>query len=272
MMTLRNLAPLTTLTLFLVTVATYLGQILAGGDAVRRAIGLIPARVSDPTLIMAIGGGQLVPAWLTLVTYMFPHGSWWHLSTNMAGLCFLGPHAERVMGTRRFAFAYLASGVVTGLTIVLLVPLSTKPAAGASGAICGALGALLALRLPRWPFRDRRNLVALAIESVCLLGVATWLHGRTPPPKHPDHLAALMWHALPFLAGWLWVRVWRQVAPGDNRVTDCDKETVPDTGSPALSVAAAARVPAVSPPLPVKRRQGPAPAGARTPPGRTSAA
>lgn len=210
-MTPRNLAPPATLALFLVTIATYLGQVLAGGDTVQRAIGLIPARVSDPASLLAIGGGQLVPVWLTLVTYMFPHGGWWHVSTNMAGLWFLGQHAEPVMGTKRFAFAYLASGVVTGLAIVLLVPLWTKPAVGASGAICGAFAAFLALRLPRWPVRDRRNLVALFIESGCLLGVAAWLLGRTPPPPQPDRLAALMWHAIPLLVGWLWVRVRRQV-------------------------------------------------------------
>jgi membrane associated rhomboid family serine protease len=213
-MTPRNLAPPATLALFLATVTTYLVQVLAGGDAVKRAIGLIPARVSDPTLLMSIGGGQLVPAWLTLVTSMFPHGGWWHVSTNMAGLWFLGQLAEPALGTRRFAFAYLASGVVTGLTIVLLVPLSTKPAGGASGAICGAFGAFLALRLPRRPVRDRRNLLSLAIESVILLGVAVWLLGRTPPPTPPGRLTALMWHAIPFLTGWFWVRVWRQIVPG----------------------------------------------------------
>jgi hypothetical protein len=60
-MTSRNLAPLNTLALCLVTVATYLGQVLAGGDAVQRAIGLIPARVSDPTLLMAIGEDNWSP-------------------------------------------------------------------------------------------------------------------------------------------------------------------------------------------------------------------
>src|SRR5258706_436598 len=71
--------PPATLALFLVTVTTYLVQVLAGGDVVQRAVGLIPARVSNSTLLMAIGGGQLVPAWLTLVTYMFPHKAWWHV-------------------------------------------------------------------------------------------------------------------------------------------------------------------------------------------------
>jgi membrane associated rhomboid family serine protease len=208
----RNRTTPATLALLLVTIATYLGQVLAGGDAVQRAIGLIPARVSDPASLMAIGRGQLIPSWLTLLAYMFPHAGWWHVATNMAGLWFLGQHAEPTMGTRRFALAYLASGVVTGLVIVLLAPFWTKPVVGASGAICGVFGAFLALRLACWPVRDRRNLVALALESVCLLGVVAWLLGRTPPPPQPDRLTALMWHAIPLLVGWLWVRVRRQVA------------------------------------------------------------
>jgi membrane associated rhomboid family serine protease len=216
-MTSRSFAPPTTLALFSVTVATYLVQVLAGGDVVARAIGLIPARVSQLATPPALGSGQLVPAWLTLVSYMFPHGAWWHVTTNMAGLWCFGRLAEPLMGSRRFLLAYLASGVLTGLVIVYLGPHWTKPAAGASGAISGILGAFLALRLPRWPVRDRRNLAVLAIESACLVGIVAWLLVRTQP-RVPDRMSALMWHLIPFLAGWMWVRVGRRVAPGTDAI------------------------------------------------------
>jgi hypothetical protein len=55
MMTPRKLAAPATLALFLVTVATYLVQVLAGGDIVERAIGLIPARVSNLATLTAVG-------------------------------------------------------------------------------------------------------------------------------------------------------------------------------------------------------------------------
>jgi hypothetical protein len=61
--------------------------------------------------------------------------------------------------------------------------------------------------------RDRRNLAVLAIESASLLGVVAWLLVRTPP-QVPDRMSALMWHLIPFLAGWLWVRARRQVVAG----------------------------------------------------------
>jgi membrane associated rhomboid family serine protease len=215
MMTSRKVAAPATLALFSATVATYLVQVLAGGDIVERAIGLIPARVSNLATLAAVGSGQWVPAWLTLVTYIFPHGGWWHVTMNMAGLWFFGRLAEPIMGTERFLFTYVASGVVTGLVIVVLGLHWTRPAAGASGAISGILGAFLALRLPRWPTRDRRNLAVLAIESACLLGVVGWLLVRTPP-QVPDRISALMWHLIPFLAGWLWVCAGRHVVAGTN--------------------------------------------------------
>lgn len=168
-MTPRNLAPPATLVLFLVTVITYLLQVLVGGDVVERAVGLIPARVSHLATLTAVGGGQQVPAWLTLITYMFPHRGWWHVMMNMAGLWFFDRLSEPIMGTGRFLFAYLASGVLTGLVVVTLGPRWTKPAAGVSGAISGVLGAFLALRSPRRAFGDRRNLAVQALES----------HGRT---------------------------------------------------------------------------------------------
>ncbi len=211
-MTWRHLAPPSTLALFLVTVTTYLFQLLAGGEVVMRAIGLIPARVSDLTALTALGDGQAAPACLTLVTYLFPHSGWWHVTLNMAGLWSFGRLAEPLMGTKRFFLTYLASGVFTGLVIVLINPHSTKPAGGASGAICGVLGAFFALRLPQWPIRDGRNLLVQAIESACVFGVVSWLLVRTPP-QTPDRMSALMWHLIPFVAAWVWVRVCRPVAP-----------------------------------------------------------
>ena len=62
------------------------------------------------------------------------------------------------MGSRRFLFTYLASGVFTGLVIVLLVPGPATPAGSASGRYAGhsALS---------WLFACQRGLFAT---------VATW--------------------------------------------------------------------------------------------------
>ena len=203
-----HLAPPATLVLVSLTLATYLVQVAVGGEVVTKALGFIPSVVASGRTLLRVESGQVVPVWLTLFTYVFPHGGWWHVSMNMAGLWFFGRHAEPEMGTRRFTLGYFASGVVTGLAIVLLIPSSTRPAAGASGAICGILGAALASRVPHWPLRDPRNLGLLGLEAACLVGIIAWMMIRTPSPL-PDRLCAAMWHLLPLLAGWLWVR-WRR--------------------------------------------------------------
>jgi membrane associated rhomboid family serine protease len=121
---------------------------------------------------------------------------------NMMGLWCLGRLAEPIMGSGRFLLAYFTSGVACGLSIVLLGPSWTNPAAGASGAIAGVLGGFLAMRLSG---RPRLSISIRLIEVVSVIGGVLWLLLRTPPPA-PDRPSALLWHLIPFLAGWLYVR------------------------------------------------------------------
>ena len=58
---------------------------------------------------MSLFGGAKLPAWLgnlpsevTLVTYMFLHGDWWHLGGNMLFLWVFGDNIEDAMGSIRF--------------------------------------------------------------------------------------------------------------------------------------------------------------------------
>lgn len=48
-------------------------------------------------------------------TYMFLHGSWWHLLGNMFGLMSLGPLLEQRWGGQRFLTFWLVCGVGAGL-------------------------------------------------------------------------------------------------------------------------------------------------------------
>lgn len=48
-------------------------------------------------------------------TYMFLHGSWGHVFSNMIGLFFFGPMLEQVWGSKRFLFFYLFTGVGAGV-------------------------------------------------------------------------------------------------------------------------------------------------------------
>src|SRR4030067_3253859 len=66
------------------------------------AFGLVPARLS-------LSSVQLFP-WLTLVTSMFLHGSWFHVISNMWVLFIFGDNVEDRMGPSRHLSFHLAPG------------------------------------------------------------------------------------------------------------------------------------------------------------------
>lgn len=80
-------------------------------------------------------------AYETLISAMFLHANLVHLGGNMLFLWIFGNNVEDRLGTLRFAFLYLASGVVGSLVQVFTDPTSTTYGLGASGAISGVLAA-----------------------------------------------------------------------------------------------------------------------------------
>jgi membrane associated rhomboid family serine protease len=71
-----------------------------------------------------------------IVTYMFMHGSFWHLFFNMFALWMFGVELEHVWGPRRFLVYYLACGLGAAALHFLL---SSVAIIGASGAVFGIL-------------------------------------------------------------------------------------------------------------------------------------
>lgn len=106
--------------------------------------------------------------WWRLVTSMFLHFGVVHLAVNMLALWDAGQLVERLYGSVHFLAIYLASGVAGAIASVAWNPWVNS--AGASGAIFGVFGALLAYVL------DRRNGVppaamrSHAIVTVLFLG------------------------------------------------------------------------------------------------------
>jgi membrane associated rhomboid family serine protease len=200
--------PPATLALFLIAVSAFIGQVFGGSSDWQRAVGLIPANVADAPSLLRVGDTQILPAWLTLFSYMFLHGGFFHLLTNMACLWLFGILVEPAMGTKRFALTYLASGAITGLTIVVIVPHWTSPLVGASASISGILGAFLALHFSERIGQRRQNLVVLLLEVMALFAVVAWFVTRNIPSE-PDRPSALAWHLIPFLLAWYSVRTWK---------------------------------------------------------------
>jgi len=80
--------------------------------------------------------------WWRLLTYMFLHGGLMHIAFNMWCLWDLGRLCESLYGRWTFGAVYLITGISGGLASVAWHPMI--PSVGASGAIFGLVGALIA--------------------------------------------------------------------------------------------------------------------------------
>jgi membrane associated rhomboid family serine protease len=113
---------------------------------------LVPERmlVETPLGIRIIEGfrpikSAIVPEWFTLVTCVFLHGGWLHFLGNMWFLWIFGDNVEDRLGHITYAALYLGTGVVAGLSHLVINFDSVAPTIGASGAIAGVMGAYLYL-------------------------------------------------------------------------------------------------------------------------------
>lgn len=111
-----------------------------------------------------------------LITNTFIHLGALHLALNAWALVAIGPVAERLYGPARLALVYLAAGFGASVASLWWHPVVNS--AGASGAIFGVLGALLAHSVsPCEGVRDavvaaRRTALIAVVGSSLLLGAA----------------------------------------------------------------------------------------------------
>jgi membrane associated rhomboid family serine protease len=105
--------------------------------------GAIPAGIFGQATPPVYASG--IPAYATLFTSMFLHGSWMHLLGNMLYLWVFGNNIEDVMGHAKYVVFYVTCGILAALSHGITDPSSTIPMVGASGAISGVLGAYVLL-------------------------------------------------------------------------------------------------------------------------------
>ncbi|HZZ50722.1 MAG TPA: rhomboid family intramembrane serine protease, partial [Pseudonocardia sp.] len=92
--------------------------------------------------------------WWRLVTSGFLHFGLIHLAVNMWSLWVIGKDLERLLGRRRFLMVYFGS-LLGGAVIALLFSPANYQIAGASGAVFGLMGGLVAvLAWARLPLRS----------------------------------------------------------------------------------------------------------------------
>ena len=88
------------------------------------------------------------PAPWQFVSYMFLHGGFLHLLSNMLCLLLIGPETERAMQTKHFVIMYFFSGILGALGWVLTNAGGQSwgpPCIGASGAVFGVFAAFVAM-------------------------------------------------------------------------------------------------------------------------------
>jgi membrane associated rhomboid family serine protease len=99
--------------------------------------GIIPARFFNARMV----SDMITP----LFSFMFLHGGWLHIISNMLYLWIFGDNVEDRMGHIGYLVFYLICGMASGLVQLFISPASRIPIVGASGAIAGVMGAYLLL-------------------------------------------------------------------------------------------------------------------------------
>jgi membrane associated rhomboid family serine protease len=158
----------------------------------------------------ALAKGQ----WWRLVTGMFLHGGFMHLVMNMVSLYLAGLFLESTIGSKKFIVGYLLSGIIAGLVSLWW---HDKPvvAVGASGAIFGLYGILLALIIFK-VFSAGMNKVLLVLLA-CTAGYSLLMGFLSKGIDNSAHLGGLL---TGFLTGFFFLPSLRnqQDMPGELRV------------------------------------------------------
>jgi len=153
--------PVATTAIIVVNVIVFVMELM-GGDAFVLKWSEIPADI--------VAGHH----WITILTAMFMHAGWMHIIGNMVFLRAFGPEVEDVMGPLKYLAFYLLSGLAASLAQTAMMPHSTIPNLGASGAIAGVMGAFLIT----YPHDEIRTVLLLGwftritfIPAVLLIGL-----------------------------------------------------------------------------------------------------
>jgi rhomboid protease GluP len=109
--------------------------------------------------------------WWRVVTAMFLHGGLLHIGFNMMALMQFGPAIEELYGSARYLFIYVFTGAVGFLVSAAFGNFSL----GASGALLGLVGVMLAVTTKRGG-AYMRDLRSRLISSVVILFVLGFSH------------------------------------------------------------------------------------------------
>lgn len=159
-------APAVTYSLMAITAFVFLLQFVTG-DLVTRYLTYYPVLTAREP-------------W-TMITSMFVHGSFLHVTFNMLSLYIFGRALEPVIGRARFLVLYLLGGFGGSVAVLLLNP--SSGVLGASGAIFGIFGAF---------FVVQRGLGGNSLQMVILLAINLGIGFIVPGVSWQAHVGGLL--------------------------------------------------------------------------------
>jgi rhomboid protease GluP len=125
--------------------------------------------------------------WYRLVTAMFLHIGLIHIGFNMMVLVDIGPMVEEVYGSARYLFLYVFTGIVSFLASAVAGHVSV----GASGAIMGVIGCLIAITGKRGGIQAKELRSRLIAWVVSLFAISWYFKSlQTDNWAHAGGLAA----------------------------------------------------------------------------------
>lgn len=166
--------------LVLVNVLAFVWELSSGGSSVDHGYLFGPAVVYE---------GQ----WWRIFTAAFLHGSVPHVALNMVALYQVGNIVEKLFGKLRFALLYLISIIGSGLAVIYFN--FNLPTLGASGAIFGLFGALVAVGIRLGP--RGRALIGQVVPIIAINLVFTF---AVPGISAAAHVGGLV---TGFIAGFI---------------------------------------------------------------------
>jgi len=177
--------PILCYTILAINAAIFLLMELSGGS-------------TDTRVLIEFGAvsGQLVLVsgeYWRLLTSNFIHIGFMHLLFNTAFLIIMATRAERYFGHVKFAIIYIISGVLSGVSSIIINN-EWVVSAGASGALFGVIGALVAftvLRRQQIENLNIRSLVTLIVVNV-VLGFAINQFPGGPNIGNAAHIGGLV--------------------------------------------------------------------------------
>jgi membrane associated rhomboid family serine protease len=131
--------------------------------------------------------------WWRIFTAAFLHGSIPHIALNMIALYQVGNIVERVMGPVRYVLLYAMATAGSGLAVLWFN--FNVPTLGASGAIFGLFGALVAIGLSLPP-----RGMSLVTQTLPIIGINLAFGFAVPGISNAGHIGGLV---SGFVAGWL---------------------------------------------------------------------